>query len=48
MINGLTVPAGAFTAVTFTVTVNDGQLNIAFHDGGGIDGNWVINSVTII
>lgn len=43
----LTVPAGTFIEVAFTVTVNDGQLNIAFHDDGGADANWVINSMII-
>jgi fibronectin type 3 domain-containing protein len=47
MVNNLTAPAGTFTTVTFTVTVNDGQLNITFHDGGGSDANWVINSMVI-
>lgn len=47
MVNDLTVPSGTFKEVTFTVTVNDGQLNITLHDNGGADPNWVINSMTI-
>jgi fibronectin type 3 domain-containing protein len=46
-INDLTVPANTFNTQTFTVTVSDGQLNILFHDAGGTDANWIINSLTI-
>jgi fibronectin type 3 domain-containing protein len=46
-VNDLTVPKGTFTVVSFTVTVSDGQLNIGFHDDGGVDPNWVINAMTI-
>jgi len=45
--NDLTVAAGTFSAVAFTVTVGDGQLNLLFHDDGGTDLNWVINAVII-
>ncbi len=43
----ITTSAGTFTEIIFTVTVNDGQLNVSFHDDGGPDSNWVINSVVI-
>jgi hypothetical protein len=46
-VNHLTVSAGTFSTQVFTVTVNDGQLNIKFHKNGGLDGNWVINSIII-
>jgi fibronectin type 3 domain-containing protein len=46
-VGNITVPPGTFKEVTFTVSVNDGQLNIVFHDGGGVDSNWVINAVSV-
>lgn len=46
-VNHLTVNAGTFSGQVFTVTVSDGQLNISFHDAGGSDSNWVINSIKI-
>jgi fibronectin type 3 domain-containing protein len=47
-VNHLTVDKGTFDPPqVFTVTVNDGQLNIKFHDAGGTDLNWVINAITI-
>jgi len=46
-VNDLTVPKGTFNEVAFPVMVGDGQLNIRFHDDGGLDGNWVINAVLI-
>jgi fibronectin type 3 domain-containing protein len=45
--HNITVPAGTFTEITFTVTVSDGQLNITFHDDGGSDANWVINVIIV-
>ena len=34
-------------ALTFDVTVKDGQLNLLFHDGGGKDPYWVINALYV-
>lgn len=47
VVDGLTAPAGMFIEVSFTAAVNDGQLNITFHDNGGSDVNWVINALVI-
>jgi len=46
-VNDLTVAVGTFSELVFTVTVSDGQLNLGFHDDGGIDVNWVINAITL-
>jgi hypothetical protein len=46
-VNQLTVGAGTFSTQVFTVTVNDGQLNLLFHDAGGSDSNWVINAIIV-
>jgi fibronectin type 3 domain-containing protein len=47
MISDLNVSSGTFKEVTFTVSVNDCQLNMVFHDGGGVDSNWVINALSV-
>ena len=52
--NGATVLAdvdsalGGFTVNTFNVSVTGGNLQLEFSDGGGTDGSWVVNAVTII
>jgi hypothetical protein len=46
-LNDVTVNAGQFAVKTFSVTLSDGELNIRFHDDGGSDSNWVINSIII-
>jgi len=46
-VGNITVPPGTFKEVTFTVSVNDGQLTMVFHDGGGVDSNWVINALSV-
>lgn len=46
-IDDLTVAAGTFQEVTFYVTVADEQLNVRILDDGGVDGNWVINSLAV-
>lgn len=33
------------TEISFNVTVNDGQLNLMFHDDGGTDPYWIINGI---
>jgi len=33
--------------ITFDVNVNDGQLNLEFHDDGGSDSYWIVNGITI-
>jgi len=33
--------------VTFPITVNDGTLNLEFANGGGRDGNWIVNGITV-
>jgi serine protease len=45
--NNVYAAAGTFVEVTFTVTVSDGQLNLLFHDDGGVDANWVINALVM-
>ena len=47
VINDLTAQKGTFQEVSFTVTVIDGQLNLTFHNDGGISTNWVCNAITI-
>jgi uncharacterized repeat protein (TIGR02543 family) len=47
VVNDLSVGAGTFTEVAFTITVSDGQLNLLFHDDGGADANWVINAIVV-
>ena len=47
VINDLTVAGGMFQEVTFSVSVSDEQLSLMFSDGGGVDSNWVINSLSI-
>jgi len=39
--------AGAVNAHDFLVTVADGQLNMAMHEGGGTDPYWVLNGLVI-
>lgn len=46
-IDDMTTFADAFQQAAFPVTVADQQLNLRILDGGGSDGNWVINSLTI-
>jgi hypothetical protein len=43
----VTTTAGTFAQKVFTVSVTDGTLDLAFADAGGIDPNWVINSLII-
>ena len=38
---GVDSAAGAFPYVNFAATVEDGELNITFDDGGRVDRNWV-------
>ena len=47
VIEGLDNAVGEFIERVFYITVADGQLNLLFHDDGGIDVNWGINSVVI-
>jgi fibronectin type 3 domain-containing protein len=47
VVNDLTSAAGAFREVAFLVTVSDGQLNLLFHDDGGVDANWVVNALVV-
>lgn len=39
--------AGTVNVYDFIVNVNDGQLNIAMHEGGGTDPYWVLNGLVI-
>jgi fibronectin type 3 domain-containing protein len=48
MVNGLSAAAGSFQEVSFKVTVADGQLNLSFLDDGGLDGNWVLNTLAVV
>ena len=47
VINDLTAQKGTFQEVSFTVTVIDGQLNLTFHNDGGISTNWVCNAIVV-
>jgi len=46
-INNINTSTGQIKWLNFTVNVNDGQLNITFHDNGGSDLNWVCNGLLI-
>ena len=46
-INDLTVTAGSFQELSFTVTIADGQLNLVILDNGGVDPNWVLNAIAV-
>jgi fibronectin type 3 domain-containing protein len=46
-VDHLTVYAGTFSTQVFTVMINDGQLNVKFHDAGGSDPNWVIDAIKV-
>jgi serine protease len=46
-VNNLSVAANTFIETTFSVTVSDGQLNLLFHDDGGVDANWVVNALVV-
>jgi fibronectin type 3 domain-containing protein len=43
----VTTPAATYKQIVFTVTVTDGSLELTFVDAGGVDVNWVINSLII-
>jgi len=47
-LNNITTTGSQFRTETFVVTVNDGQLNLGFHDDGGSDSNWCINAIEVI
>lgn len=47
VVNDFAVSAGQFGVRTFIVAVADNQLNLRFHEDGGSDINWIINSITI-
>jgi hypothetical protein len=46
-LDDVTVEAGQFKVLSFTVALSDGELNIRFHDDGGTDENWIVNAITI-
>ena len=47
-VDDLNLLRGLFEELSFTVNVEDFQLNLQIFDNGGADANWVLNSLTIL